>query len=314
MEAPRIQDMYEEYQDQGVQVLAIGYHESIQSCIEWKNRHFLTHPVMSDPTGVVTLQYVPNAGGVWLPHCVIVDTNHVVQYTERGFEDTTIYRILDSLLIPELFVNPDHLELDTVGIGSISRKYFSIKNNGLGILDITDITTSHPDFTVFPSTGEVFPYQDSLIVGVTFSPTQTVQYVDTLWVFSSAGEAIVTLSGTGVSSDIHDLTIGQVDSTSIQLRWGPIWGANGYYIYTDSVPDVELIIPNFLTYSSDTTFLDTLILEQNIGARYYRVTAIFLRQQDAQHLTPINHYERHRPEQSDERPAGNIVPAGRIGN
>ena len=306
--------MHEEYQEQGVQVLAIGYHESIQGCIEWKNRHLLTHPVMSDPTGVITLQYVPNAGGVWLPHSVIVDTNHIVQYTEPGFEDTTIYRILDSLLIPELVVNPNHLELDTVGIGSISRKYFSIKNDGMGTLEITNIITSHPDFTVFPSTGEVLPYQDSLIVGVTFSPTQIAQYVDTLCVFSSVGEAFVTLSGTGVSSDIRDLTIRQVDSTSIQLWWGSIWSAQSYYIYADSVPNVELIIPNFLTFSSDTTFLDTLILEQNIRARYYRVTAIFLRQQDAESLTPINHHERHRSEQSDERPAGNFIPAGRIRN
>ena len=122
MEAPRIQNMFEDYEYQGVMVLAVGYHESVQTCIEWKDRHFLTHPVLSDPTGSVTLQYVPTNGGIWLPHSVIVDTTHIVLYTEAGYNDTTTHEIFDSLLTPEIFIDQYHLDFGTVIEGLLYRQ------------------------------------------------------------------------------------------------------------------------------------------------------------------------------------------------
>jgi hypothetical protein len=276
VEAPHIQDMYEDYQDQGVMVLAIGYQESVQSCLAWRNYHYLTHPVMSDPTGSVTLQYVPNESGIYLPHSVIVDPNHIVQYTQEGYVDSTVRDILDSLMVEEISISPTYLNFGTVGVGALSRRYFFINNSGFGTLHITGITASDPVFTMFPNTGDIVAYDDSLTVGVTFTPTESIQYNDTLWVHSSAGEATLTLNGIGTSLVITDLTIAK-DSAKVALRWSPIFGAQGYYVYADNVPNMQTTLANRLGYTWNSTFIDSTNTSRTAAVRYYRVSALFMR-------------------------------------
>ena len=276
MEAPHIQDLYEDYQDQGLMVLAIGYQETVQSCVIWKNYHYLTHPVMSDLTGSVTLQCIPSAGGIYLPHSTIVDPNHIVRYTQAGFADSTVRHILDSLMVEEINISPTHLTFGMVGVGALSRRYFSIDNTGFGTLEITGISSSNPAFTMFPSTGDIVAYDDSLIVGVTFTPTASIQYTDTLWVQSSAGAAMVTLNGTGTSSVVTDLTI-MKDSLKVALSWDPVYGAQGYYVYADSVPTVQTILTNRLGYTWYNAYIDSSQTCRTAEARYYRVSAVFMR-------------------------------------
>jgi hypothetical protein len=276
VEAPRIQDMFEDYEEQGLMVLGVGYLETIQSCTVWKNFHYLTHPVLSDPTGSVTLQYVPSAGGVYLPHSTIIDPNHIVRFTQTGFDDSTARHVLDSLMVEEISISPTHLSFGTVGIGAIYRRYFSIDNTGLGTLEINGITASDPVFTMYPTSGDIVAYDDSLIVGVTFAPTESILYGDTLWVQSSAGEAMVTVGGMGTSSVVTDLTIIK-DSLKVALTWSPIYGAQGYYVYADAVPDVETILANRLGYTWYNSYVDSSQTSRTAAKRYYRVSALFMR-------------------------------------
>ncbi len=193
-----------------MQALAIGYHETPQTALTWKNTLNLSYPVLADTNGSVSEAYADTAnwGIALLPWTSIVSTDWILVLSEDLYifgPDYFVQRtteILDSLFAPEVTTDPDHLEFTDISVGSSEQLQLVIYNGGTGLLEITDITTTHPDFTVNVTQGEVFAVEDSLVVTVTFTPSAGGSYNETLTIHSPSGNLTIPLTGTvGIQED-----------------------------------------------------------------------------------------------------------------
>ena len=240
-----MQDIYLDYVNQGVQVLAVGYQETLVSCTSWKNAYGLTHPVLRDGTGSVSVLYIPNQGGyLYFPHNAIVDQNHILRYSMTAFNESAMQATLDGLMAPQIAVSPNQLNFGTTTQGSSVSRTFLIDNSGSGIVSVSSMVPSNPCFHISPSTGQVYAYNDSLTVTVTFTPSQARSYTDSLQVISTGGNATIGLSGTGTAVAVHNLVVRRMQQ-HITLTWTPVLGAWRYYVYTSTNPNVTPTPANF---------------------------------------------------------------------
>jgi hypothetical protein len=262
--------------NQGVQVFAIGYQETLVSCTSWRNAYGLTHPVLRDATGSVSVLYIPNQGGyLYFPHNAIVDQNHILRYSTTAFNESAMRATLDGLMVPQIAVSPNQLNFGTTNQGSSVSRTFLIDNTGSGIVSVSSMAPSNPSFHISPSTGQVYAYNDSLTVTVTFTPSQARLYTDSLQVISTGGNAIIGLSGTGTAVSVHNLVVRRMQQ-HITLTWTAVPGVWRYYVYQGSTPDVAPIASNFRASVSNPSFLDANILSlTGPRARFYCVTAVF---------------------------------------
>jgi len=76
-EAPVVQQMYQQYQDQGLMVLAPGWNESQSSCLSWVNMFSLTYEVLSDVPPSVSLLFIPGSP-YYFPHNSIIDQDQIL--------------------------------------------------------------------------------------------------------------------------------------------------------------------------------------------------------------------------------------------
>jgi hypothetical protein len=253
----------------------LGYGESVASCAAWRNTYNLTYEVLSDLSGTVSVTYIPYNGGLWFPHNAIVDANQIVRYTATGFNPSAIQSTLNSLMEPQIAIDTDHLEFGTVNQGSSEDRVFTIYNNGTGIVTVSDISPSSANFSADPLTGQVYAYDDSLLITVSFTPTRPGAYSDSLVISSTGGDAVITVSGAGETIAVEHATAIRL-SQHIGLSWTPIPSADGYNVYASESPDVPIEAGNLLGYTTNTNYLDLNVLSQNgIPSRFYRITAVF---------------------------------------
>ncbi len=101
------------------------------------------------------------------------------------------------LPLPQL--SPQELNFGSVSVGSVEDlNMFVINNSGSNII-IYDIESSNPDFyTNFTPEDSLLYPEDSLEVIVSFAPSDTLIYQDSLTVFNSQYDAVAYLSGVGV--------------------------------------------------------------------------------------------------------------------
>ncbi len=276
MAAPRLEAILDDYQDQGVEVLSLGWEEPINICNLWRILYNLTYPVLSDITGSVTATYLPDQGGYfWFPHTAIIDESQILQYTHANFNEPLIRSTLNGMMEPEISVLPNSLSFGSVMQGHASSRTVWVDNIGTGIVEVTNVTSSNPDFQVTPTSGEVYAYNDLLELTVTFAPTLIGAYSDSIQITSTGGNAVVTLSGTGVELIIDDLTISRI-FTHVALTWSTIPAASGYKIYSCTEPNVEPIPANYSGYTTNNAYLDINAFGPNgPDAKFYCITAIF---------------------------------------
>ena len=256
-------------------VLSLGYGESVASCANWRNTYNLTYEVLSDNSGTVGVSYIPYNGGLWFPHNAIVDENQIVQYTTTGFNGAAIQNALNSLMEPQIATDTNYLEFGTVSQGSSDERIFTVYNDGTGIVSVADILSSSGNFSADPEIGQVYAYNDSLVITVTFIPTHPGLYSDSLTISSSGGDAIVAVSGFGESIAVENVCVVRI-AQHIGISWSAVPSASGYNIYASSTPDVPIEMGNLIGFSSGNTFLDANILSQNgESAKFYRITAVF---------------------------------------
>ncbi len=263
----------DDYEDQGVEVLSLGYLENISTCNLWRLLYNLTYPVLSDITGAVTITYLPDS--LYFPHITIIDESQIVQYTVPNFNEPQIRSTLNGMMEPEISVLPNSLSFGSVMQGHASSRTVWVDNIGTGIVEVTNVTSSNPDFQVTPTSGEVFAYNDLLELSVTFAPTLIGTYSDSIQITSNGGNAVVSLSGTGVELIIDDLTISRI-FTHVALAWSIIPAASGYKIYSCAEPYVEPIPANYSGYTTSNGYLDINAFGPNgPNAKYYCITAVF---------------------------------------
>ena len=267
----------DDYGNQGVEVLSLGYHETTNTCNLWRTLYNLTYPVLSDITGTVTSTYVPNPDSImYFPHITIIDESQIVQYTVgTSFNEPQIRSTLNGMMEPEISVTPNSLNFGSVMQGYTSSLPVWVDNIGTGIVEVTNVTSSNPDFQVTPTSGEVFAYNDLLELSVIFAPTIIGAYTDSIQITSNGGNAVVTLSGTGVELIINDLTISRMLNHAT-LAWSLLPAASGYKIYSSSEPNVEPIPANYSGYTTVSQYLDINAFAPNGPvAKYYCITAVF---------------------------------------
>jgi hypothetical protein len=274
--APRLDVILDDYQDQGVEVLSIGFEEPVNICNLWRIQYSLTYPVLSDTDGAVTVTYVPEQGGInYFPHIAIIDENQIVQYTESNFNEPQIRSTLNGMMDPEISVSPNSLSFGSVMQGRSSSRSVWVDNIGTGIVEVTNVTSSDPDFQITPTSGLVYAYNDLLELTVTFAPSHLGEYSDSLLITSTCGDALVTLSGTGVELIISDLTISRVYNHAM-LSWSVLPAAAGYNIYSCSQPNVEPIPDNYAGHTTLSSYMDfNAFAPTGPNAKFYCITAVF---------------------------------------
>ena len=98
MAASRLVVILEDYQNQGVEVLSLGYLETVSTCNLWRILYGCTYPVLSDITGSVTSTFLPYADSVYyFPHTTIIDENQIVQYAGANFNEPQIRATLNGM-------------------------------------------------------------------------------------------------------------------------------------------------------------------------------------------------------------------------
>ena len=111
-EAPITESIYNQYKEEGLVVLGLGF-DWLQpySCEDWDKKFGLTFPIVDDSNYDTYLDYV--WGDVYdVPMNVILDHNMVVKYRSYGFYEAVVRSEIDSLILKMNNVDRfDHLQL-----------------------------------------------------------------------------------------------------------------------------------------------------------------------------------------------------------
>lgn len=193
-------DIWIPYRPYGVQVLAIGYHASVDSARRWQIENGLTHPVLSDFNGDVTLTYTNWFGFPYLPWDAVVSEEWLVAYTGDTYAGgawnvNEIIAVFDSLFSPEIAADTTLLDFGLVPIGQSAERELILRNAGTGLLEVQNISATPATFSVDVTQGQIYAVDDSLVVTVTFTPSDTIAVNGVLTVQTSAGDLQVQLFG-----------------------------------------------------------------------------------------------------------------------
>ena len=116
-----------------------------------------------------------------------------------GFQSTALEEIPQ--WIPRIRVSEDFLDWGEVTIGHASDRVLTIHNDGLGTLEVTDISCDNPEFSVSPDEMTVAGL-GSYDVTITFTPTAEGTFEATLTLSyndSEQPELLVQLYGVGIA-------------------------------------------------------------------------------------------------------------------
>jgi len=142
-----------------------------------------------------------------MPWCAIIGVDRVLALSEDlydpigpFFNEPLASQTFESLYAPAIGTNTDELNFGSVTVTQSFPLELTIENAGTGELNINDISTSNPDFTVDETQGRILAMNDEMVVTVTFAPTQVTSYNETLTITSTTDETYdVTLLGDGLT-------------------------------------------------------------------------------------------------------------------
>lgn len=194
-------------------VLAIGIYANQGDAFAWMMSYNLTYPVLYDENAEVTPDFVPDLfppyGLYAVPYSCIVDDGQIMQYTHEGYHyfpgDSTIYEIIEmveSLLTPELGASIEEVDFGLVPVDSSASLEIYLDNVRTGIVDVLSASVGGPPFSVDFTPGEIYAVDDSLLVTVTFEPSESGTFEDTLIIQSDAGDLSIPLTGEGQGSSV----------------------------------------------------------------------------------------------------------------
>ncbi len=203
MEAPILETMYQQYYDQGLMILSLGFQESQTSVNSWINMFNITYPVLVDASGSTSTLFIPVSGGyLYFPHNTLLDTWQVVQYTVTGFSHSVVENLVLGLMDPIVYTSVNELSFGEVVVGESAELDFTIDNAGTGILEVTGMEASCPAISADPTTGSVYAVDDLMTVTVTYTPDHTGACDETLTIHTNDGDVIIAITGVGVASGV----------------------------------------------------------------------------------------------------------------
>jgi hypothetical protein len=121
--------------------------------------------------------------------------------------------------LPEIVVDPMALDFDTVLVNTSDEAQIYITNAGDTTLYLYGLTTSDPVFvTDHDPADSVLDPGDTVWVTVTFTPTDTLIYSETLTIDNSDEDVDVSLDGEGFTPDAVDRIISNTLPNSYALH------------------------------------------------------------------------------------------------
>jgi len=126
--------------------------------------------------------------------------------------------------VPAISIQPSSIDFGEIGKGESVAAAFEISNTGTGVLNITDIASDNPSFTVDAATA-IIPPDESTTVAVTFTPSGFGDFTATISVTSDDPEnGVVTVgtAGSCVGAEMgiptESLTFGEVLTGESSVR------------------------------------------------------------------------------------------------
>lgn len=146
-----------------------------------------------------------------------------------GLSSADITVSLTVLGLPEIFVEDEAVDFESIFIGTESTKELAIGNNGLADLEITSITSDNSAYTV-SNVPSVIGLDEYAFFEVTFAPSEAISYNAVLTITSNDGTSsnlTIDLSGSGANPPVLG-----VDKTSLDETL--FFGASGSQTFTIS--------------------------------------------------------------------------------
>jgi predicted GH43/DUF377 family glycosyl hydrolase len=112
----------------------------------------------------------------WLERPVVVKTDSLFfMYYDYGIDIASLGIGLTTAIVPCININPIEIIFGDIEIGSSDTLTFTITNTGYADLELSNITSNEPAFTVNITSDTISPGSD-LEIEVTFTPTNTISY------------------------------------------------------------------------------------------------------------------------------------------
>jgi hypothetical protein len=130
---------------------------------------------------------------------------------------------------PSIVVEPLEIDFGSLFVGDTVCDSIMISNNGCDVLAISEITSVQEEFIISPTSFDLNP-EETQLVNIYFTPTESVDIQDTLRILSNDPEEPITtvlLSGEGVDPPIVTVTpdslysalsIGDVETQTITIN------------------------------------------------------------------------------------------------
>jgi peroxiredoxin len=88
MELPQVQELYQEYAEKGLQVVAVSVDAAVEDARKAAEEDKLTFPVLWGDSGAPEMQQVNTAYGISsIPRLLLIDANGVVQADVVGYHE-----------------------------------------------------------------------------------------------------------------------------------------------------------------------------------------------------------------------------------
>ena len=143
---------------------------------------------------------------------------------------------------PSITVTPTTLDYGNVQMGASIALGFTIENTGSDNLEVSGIVSSDPAFVINSSPNISLPPNTSKTIGVTFTPTESINYASSISLANNAGNNItVDFLGNGTPSPVltidptaFTLELVQGEDSTLVVNLGNVGEADLNYTATSS--------------------------------------------------------------------------------
>jgi hypothetical protein len=176
-----------------------------------------------------------------------------------------------------LIANVSSLSFGNTGLASSTQKNVTLTNTGSSSVTISGVSVSGAGFTASGASGLIVSPSQSTTVHATFTPFTIGSYTGSLTITSNAqnSPAKIVMSGTGVASATHSVTLSWNSSSSVVA---------GYNVYVSSSSSGPYSLLNSSPVPT-TSYVDSNV--QSGDTYYFRITSVSTSYQESAPSTTV---------------------------